>query len=118
METKNYTGGCHCGKVRFEVKMKIDGAIECNCSHCAIQGALLAFVPAGEFKLLAGEAALKEYRFNKKVIAHLFCEHCGIEPIGRGKGPDGSEMVAVNLRCIDGIDLATLTRIPYDGKSS
>ena len=73
---QTYTGGCHCGKVRFEVKMKIDGAIECNCSHCAIQGALLAFVPAGEFKLLAGEAALKEYRFNKKFIAHLFCHHC------------------------------------------
>ena len=114
---QNYTGGCHCGKVRFEVTMELKNLIECNCSHCAMQGSLLAFAPKADFTLLAGEDVLKEYRFNKKVIAHLFCENCGIEPISRGKGPDGSETVAVNTRCIDGIDLTTLTRIPYDGKS-
>ena len=114
---QTYTGGCHCGKVRFEVKMKLEGAIECNCSHCAMQGALLAFVPTKDFSLIKGEESLKEYRFNKKVIAHLFCEDCGIEPMGRGKGRDGSDMVAVNVRCIDGIDLTAVNRMPFDGKS-
>ena len=81
-----------------------------------MQGSLLAFAPKVNFTLLAGEDALKEYRFNKKVITHLFCDNCGIEPISRGNGPDGSETVAVNVRCIDDIDLSLLSRMPYDGK--
>ena len=116
-EKKVHRGGCHCGKVRFEVVGDMSKVIACNCSICAKNGLWLTFVPAADFKLLSGETALKEYQFGKKQIHHLFCGECGVESFGRGSAPDGSEMVAVNVRCLDGIDIAALEPAPFDGKS-
>ena len=112
-----YTGGCHCGAVKYEVETDLSEVMDCNCSHCAKKGFLLAFVPADQFQLLSGEESLTEYRFNKKAIAHLFCSICGVQSFGRGSGPDGKEVVALNARCLDGIDMSTLTIKHVDGKS-
>ncbi|MEK7494899.1 MAG: GFA family protein [Patescibacteria group bacterium] len=112
-----YTGGCHCGAVKYEVETDLSEVMDCNCSHCAKKGFLLAFVPADQFQLLSGEESLTEYRFNKKAIAHLFCSVCGVQSFGRGSGPDGKEVVALNARCLDGIDMSTLTIKHVDGKS-
>lgn len=84
---------------------------------CSRAGTLLAFVPAEHFRLASGEDALSEYRFNKKVIAHLFCSTCGIKPFARGTGPDGKPMVAVNVRCLDDVDVGALTVQSFDGRS-
>jgi hypothetical protein len=116
-ETTNYTGGCHCGAVRYEVTAKLDGAVTCNCSICSKTGTMLAFVPAAQFRLVAGEEELTDYQFGKRNIHHLFCRRCGIRSFARGKKPDGSPMVAVNVRCLDGVDLASIPPIPFDGRS-
>jgi hypothetical protein len=116
-KNKTYTGGCHCGKVRYEVAMSLDRIISCNCSICSKTGTLLAFVPADQFKLLSGENNLTDYQFNKKVIHHVFCSTCGVRSFARGKGPDGAEMRAVNVRCLDDVDVSTLTPMQFDGKS-
>jgi len=113
-----HTGGCHCGKVRYEVAATLENVISCNCSHCSMKGFLLTFVPADSFTLLSGEDALTEYRFNKQHIAHLFCATCGVQSFGRGTGPDGSPMVAINVRCLDNIDIEGLSVVPFDGKSA
>lgn len=112
-----HSGGCHCGKVRYEVEMKIENAISCNCSICSKRGSLLDFVPESNFKLLSGEADLRDYQFNKKVIHHLFCTICGVSSFAKGSSPDGSKMIAVNLRCLDDVDLSALKIHEYDGKS-
>lgn len=116
-EMKTYTGGCHCGNVRFEVQASLSPVISCNCSICAKTGSLLAFAPAAAFELQKGEEALSDYQFNKKTVHHLFCKTCGVRPFGRGKGPDGSEVIALNVRCLDDVDPSKLTLTPYDGKS-
>ena len=116
-ETKTYTGGCHCGAVRYEVTTDLKQVISCNCSICAKRGALLTFVPEGQFKLLAGEGTLKDYQFNNKVIHHLFCPTCGIESFAKGTRPDGARMAAINVRCLDGVDISALKPMPFDGKS-
>lgn len=116
-ETTHVEGGCHCGAVRFEADIDLANTNECNCSHCAKKGFILTFTPADNFKITSGKDKLTEYRFNKKMIEHLFCSVCGVQPFGRGKGPDGSEMAAVNVRCVDEIDLSTLNPNPVDGKS-
>jgi hypothetical protein len=116
-EAKTYTGGCHCGKVRYEVTAEITHAMTCNCSICSKKGTALTFVPKGQFKLLAGENALTDYQFNKMNIHHLFCATCGVGSFARGKGPDGSEMVAINTRCLDGLDLDSIKLDRFDGKS-
>jgi hypothetical protein len=116
--TKTYTGGCHCGAVRFEADMDLSGtAITCNCSMCSKMGSVLAFVPATQFRLLSGDEALTDYQFNKKVIHHLFCSKCGIRSFARGAMPDGTPVAAVNLRCVDDVDVSTLKTHQYDGKS-
>ncbi len=116
-EAKTYTGGCHCGKVRFEVDLALGTVIECNCSICSKTGSLLAFVPTSQFRLLSGQDALTDYQFNKHVIHHLFCSSCGIRSFAKGKAPDGSEMRAINVRCLEGVDLASLERMQFDGRS-
>src|SRR5947209_6999302 len=116
-QTKTFTGGCHCGSVRYRVTTDLAHVIACNCSHCAIKGLLLTFVPPAQFELLSGADALSDYQFNRKVIHHLFCPACGVESFARGRKPDGTEMVAINARCLDGVDVAALTLVPFDGAS-
>jgi hypothetical protein len=116
-EPKTYTGGCHCGEVRFEVTADISNVVSCNCSICQKRGALWSFVPAGNFGLRAGGEDLRDYQFAKKTIHHLFCPRCGVGSFSRGKAPDGGEMIAVNVRCLDDIDIGKLTQQPFDGRS-
>ncbi len=115
---KTYTGSCHCGAVHYEVDIEnLKEVIDCNCSICSKRGSLFTFVPATQFRLNKGKENLTEYQFNKHVIHHLFCKTCGILSFAEGKGPDGTEMVGVNVRCLDDIDISSLTLNHYDGKS-
>ena len=116
-ETTTKTGSCHCGAVKYRVDIDLASpAISCNCSMCGRAGTLLSFVPADKFQVLQGEANLTDYQFNKHVIHHTFCKTCGIKPFARGKGPNGAEMVAINVRTIEDVDLAKVATKPYDGK--
>ena len=65
----------------------------------------------------SGADRLSDYQFNKKVIHHLFCSTCGIASFARGAGPDGTENIAINVRCLEGVDLAALEPMPFDGRS-
>lgn len=117
-EAKTHAGGCHCGKVRYEVTLDLaEPAITCNCSMCGRSGTILRFVPADSFKLLSGADVLTDYRFNHKVINHLFCSVCGIKSFAAGIDPAGAEMRAINVRCLDDVDLSRVPTHPYDGKS-
>jgi len=70
-----------------------------------------------QFELLSGGDSLTDYQFNKKIIHHLFCSACGVASFARGTAPDGSDMIAINVRCLHGVDPATLTVTPFDGRS-
>lgn len=113
---KKYKGACHCKAVQFEVEADLTKVIECNCTHCQKKGLLLTFSPATQFKLISGENKLQSYRFNKKLIDHLFCKTCGVQAFGKGAGKNGPT-VSINVRCLDGVELSELTLTPYDGKS-
>jgi hypothetical protein len=113
-----YSGSCHCGNVAFEVEGEISGALDCNCSICLRKGALLWFVPRDHLTVLTPEENLGSYTFNQHVIQHRFCRTCGIHPFGEGRDPKGNEMAAVNLRCLEGIDLAAIPIQHYDGRSA
>jgi len=114
-EPKTYTGSCHCGRVRYEADADLSQVVSCNCSICRKRGALMAFVPTDKFRLLSGASDLTDYQFNKKVIHHLFCSSCGISAFGRGTRPDGAQMVALNVRCLDGVDLDALSVRKFNG---
>ena len=110
------SGSCHCGAVKFTAQGEIDQAIECNCSHCSRKGFLLWFVPRDSFAITSGEENLTTYTFNKHAIQHQFCSTCGCQAFGLGSMPDGTKMAAINVRCVDDIDLAAVKRVPVNGK--
>jgi len=114
--TKIHTGGCHCGRVRYEVTTELTSVVACNCSICMKRGALWASTGADQFVLQSGADELKDYQFNKRIIHDLFCRHCGVGAFGRGKGPDGRDSVAVNARCLDDVDLDALKVVPFKAK--
>ena len=115
-ETTTYHGGCHCGRVRYEVQCDLSMVADCNCSICTMRGALWAFTKKLQFKLLQGADALTDYQFGKKKLHHLFCQSCGIGSFAEGVAPNGDETVAINVNCLDGIDPASLKTTPFDGR--
>lgn len=116
-ESKKYAGSCHCGKVSYDVDLAVDSAISCNCSMCRRKGTLLTFVPEASFSLKSGDEVLTDYLFNKHAIHHLFCSSCGVTSFARGVAPDGKKMVAINVRCLDGVELDALKIQKFDGAS-
>ncbi len=116
-EAKTYAGSCHCGNVRYQVETDLAQVIQCNCSICSRTGALLTFVKPEQFKLESGEGHLTDYQFNRKNVHHLFCSTCGIRSFARGTGPGDQPMYAINIRCLEDVDLAKLNVTQVDGKS-
>ncbi len=111
-------GSCHCGKVKFEVSnLNLNEAITCNCSICQRKGTMLSFVPAENFKLLTDRSALTDYQFGKKSIHHFFCSTCGVTSFAEGKTPEGIPMIAINVRCVENIELSMVFAKQIDGKS-
>jgi len=111
----HYHGGCQCGAVCYEVDADLASTIVCNCSRCQPMGFVLAFAARESFSLVSGMSNLTEYRFNNKVIQHLFCKTCGVESFAFGKMPDGSQLVAINVNCLRGINPRELASRHVDG---
>jgi hypothetical protein len=116
-QPKTYAGGCQCGAVSFEADSTLEMLIECNCSRCRRLGSILTFVQPDQFRLLKGEGDLQTFEFNSHKIEHRFCRTCGIEPFARGETPRGDKMVAVNVRCLEGVDVWSLEPKQVDGAS-
>ena len=112
---KTYDGGCHCGRVRFRVTADLANILVCNCSICAKKGFVHLIVPPEYFDLLSGAEELTSYEFNAKIAKHTFCRTCGIHPFYVPRSdPD---KIDVNVRCLEGVDLATIQPRPFDGKN-
>ncbi|MBD2096087.1 GFA family protein [Trichocoleus sp. FACHB-591] len=112
-EPSTYAGGCHCGAVRFQVKVARHEAVDCNCSICRKKGFLHLIVPPEDFTLLAGSEALTTYTFNTGTAKHLFCSTCGIHAFYRPRShPNDFD---VNVRCLDGDVLAKFQITPFNG---
>jgi hypothetical protein len=116
-EMQTYSGGCHCGRVRYQVTTTLDPVFDCNCSICRKRGVLWTYVKPAQFKLQSGQDELSDYQFNKKAIHHLFCRNCGVSSFATGSGEDGSEGIGINVRCLDDVTIEALALTPFDGKS-
>ena len=109
-----HSGGCHCGRVRFEVTAPAEiEATECNCSICGKSGFLHLLVPKSRFSLLQGSECITQYSFNTGVAKHYFCSACGIKSFYVPRShPDG---YSVNVRCLDPGSVTALNIKPFDG---
>ena len=109
-----HKGGCHCGRVRFEVDAPaLIEATDCNCSICRKSGFLHLLVAESAFRLLQGEDALTTYTFNTGVARHHFCRHCGVKSFYIPRShPDG---VSVNVHCLDRDTVEAVNITAFDG---
>jgi hypothetical protein len=112
-----YQGSCHCGQIAFEVGAEIPELMSCNCSICQRKGALMWFVPRQAMVLRTKPERTSTYTFNKHAIKHVFCSTCGIHVFGEGTAPSGGEMAAINVRCLEGIDLSKFEVQHFDGRA-
>ena len=116
MDVIKHHGGCHCGRVRFEVlapaRIRVN---QCNCSICSKTGYLHLVVPKERFTLRSGADVLTEYRFNTGAARHLFCSVCGIKSFYVPRShPDG---ISVNARCLDEGTVEEMTIGQTDGRN-
>jgi hypothetical protein len=108
-------GSCHCGRIAFEVQGPLSQVSECNCSICARKAYLHWIVPLARFRLLTPREALATYRFNTGAAQHHFCSVCGVAPFYVPRSdPD---KIDVNARCLDGVELAGIRIVPFDGRN-
>jgi len=103
LDTKEIDGACHCGTVRFRVRLT-DGfrtARRCTCSYCRMRGAVAVSAPAGGIEILAGADALTAYRFNTGAAQHFFCSRCGIYTHHQRRS--NQNQYGVNVACLAGV---------------
>ena len=114
---KTYGGSCHCGKIKFEVDVEIDHVRVCDCSICRRRGALIHRVPRESLRLLTPWEELVRYQWGSRTAMDYFCPTCGILPFRRPSDPTPQELKegilpfdgwAVNVRCLEGVDLESI----------
>ena len=113
---KTHRGGCHCGRVRFEVDAPAAiNATRCNCSICMMSGYLHLIVPGTSFRLLQGEEAIQTYTFNTGAAKHHFCKYCGVKSFYVPRShPDG---ISVNVNCLDRDSIESVDEKAFDGSN-
>jgi len=106
-------GGCHCGRIKFEVIGPLTEVEQCNCSICTKKAYLHWIISPERFRLLTPADDIATYRFNTGAARHHFCPTCGVAPFYIPRSdPD---KIDVNLRCVEGVDLANVKIVPFDG---
>lgn len=110
MTMKTYSGGCHCGAVRYEAEIDLAaGTNRCNCSICSKARAWFVFVPKSRLRLTAKPGALADYQWVPEGRdAHLhyrFCKTCGVRLFAEGDHPTlGGPFYAVAVATIEDAD--------------
>ena len=111
---QTYSGGCHCGAVRFEADIDVAaGTDKCNCTICA-KGRLWSFeVGVDAFRLLRGAEAQADYTYNSAVAHHYFCRTCGIRSFEYVELPDvGRKYYNVSVVALEGLDMDAVMAAP------
>ncbi len=113
-EIKEIDGSCHCGAVRFHVKLT-DGlhtARRCTCSYCRMRGAVTVSANLDDIVILTGEAALTLYQFNSMSAKHYFCSYCGIYTHHQRRSNQNE--YGVNAACLEGISPFDFSEVPVN----
>jgi hypothetical protein len=111
-ETGEMEAACHCGTVRFRVKLT-DGfntARRCTCSYCRMRGAVAVSADIGGITFDTGEEALTVYRFNTGAAQHYFCSRCGIYTHHRRRS--NPNQYGVNVACLRGVSPFDFADVP------
>lgn len=103
MSENMHEGACHCGAVRFRVRLSegFESIRRCNCSYCRMRGAVAASAKLGDIEFLQGKENLTLYSFNTGTAKHYFCRTCGIYTHHQRRS-NPNEM-GINVACLNGV---------------
>lgn len=96
-------GRCHCGAVEFTADFPDEtlSGSRCNCTMCAMKGAVMVYLPVTAVTLTKGADVLACYSFNTGVAKHHFCPNCGIHCFHQTRSdPD---KYAINAATLEGV---------------
>lgn len=112
MDRDAFDAACHCGAVKFQVKLT-DGlrtARRCDCSFCRMRGAVAVSANLEDIRFVEGEDLLTEYRFNTGAAAHYFCSRCGIYTHHQRRS--NPSQFGVNAACLAGVSPFDFEEVP------
>ena len=115
IKRKNYRGGCHCGRVAYEVEGKLEQVSICNCSICTKKAYVHWIVPREDFQLLTPWQALATYAFNTHTAKHYFCPQCGVASFYIARS--APDKIDINVRCLEGVDPMAIPTKIFDGRN-
>lgn len=110
----NVTVSCHCGRIRLEVSAQLTEVVECNCSICVRSGFLHWYVQPDQVRFLTQKQGVSTYWWRSATGGQHFCSNCGTAVLRTST--EYPPPVSVNARCIEGVELASLTIRQFDGK--
>ena len=117
-ERQQHDAACHCGAVRFRVRLTdgFNSIRRCSCSYCRMRGAVAVTAALGDIEFLAGEENLALYQFNTRTAKHYFCKTCGIYTHHQRRS--NPLQFGVNVACIEGVSPFDFAEVPVmDGIS-
>ena len=117
-EQRLHNAACHCGVVRFRVRLsdEFNTIRRCSCSYCRMRGAIAVSVQVGDIEFMAGEENLTVYQFNTGIAKHYFCKTCGIYTHHQRRS--NPNQLGINVACIEAISPFDFLEVPVmDGVS-
>jgi hypothetical protein len=128
-DKKPFHGSCHCGAIRYTIRVSLPTppvATRCNCTICLkTQFTSLQVAPA-DFTLEspASEDQVPDYQWRSKDAHRFYCDKCGVHVFSRAKYVfEGHEVDAfgINIASLDqpqeGLDLSEFRIKYWDGRS-
>ena len=98
----SFTGGCHCGAVRYECTSRPLAMLNCHCRDCQqMTGAAftpVVYLPAKHFRITKG--TLRHYSTTSETSGHNlrgFCAECG----SRLTGAESERGIAIAASSLD-----------------
>jgi hypothetical protein len=110
--THTHDAACHCGAVRFRVRLSdgFNSRRRCTCSFSRMRGAVVVSASLQDIEFLAGEGNLTLYQFNTRTAKHWFCKTCGIYTHHQRRSkPDE---YGINVACLAGVSPFDFDEVP------
>ena len=112
MDIEHINGACHCGTVRFHVRLTngLHTMRRCTCSYCRMRGAIAVSADLDGVSILSGADSLTLYRFNTGTAKHYFCSKCGIYTHHQRRS--NPRQYGINVACLEGISPFDFDEVP------
>jgi hypothetical protein len=109
---QNYQGSCHCGRVKFQVRLQdgLNTARRCSCSYCRMRGAVAVSATLDGLTITEGADSLSVYQFHTGAAKHYFCSRCGIYTHHQRRS-NGTQF-GINAACLEGLSPFDFPEVP------